>query len=230
MTGAALPAMAGGGPRPLASGMAASTPAPASPSPEASGLPSVRMAMRPGIGAAGAAALLASAGVRVVTDAQEDADVLIIDDSWLAEPHALATAAAVVALGSPVWAALLTEWAPGGFAALGQEATAAELLAGVLGAAAGLAVLPPGVLGELGPEDEDDLDDLAGAGDIALTPRERDVLAQLAAGLSNKRAARELGVSESTVKFHVQAIYAKLGVQSRAGAVARGIALGLVSV
>lgn len=56
------------------------------------------------------------------------------------------------------------------------------------------------------------------------------MLALLAEGLSNKRAARDLGVSESTVKFHVQALYSKLGVQSRAGAVARGIALGLVTV
>ncbi|WP_288480017.1 response regulator transcription factor [uncultured Deinococcus sp.] len=194
-------------------------------------LPTARVVMHPGIGAAGAAALLASAGVRVVTDPEEEADVLVVDDSWLAEPQALAGATAVVALGSPVWAALLAEWVPGGFAALSAQATAAELLAGVLGAAAGLAVLPPTALGPLDPaDDEDDLGDLTAGADVGLTPRERDVLEQLAAGLSNKRAARELGVSESTVKFHVQALYAKLGVQSRAGAVARGIALGLVSV
>ncbi|MFC6664503.1 response regulator transcription factor [Deinococcus radiopugnans] len=65
---------------------------------------------------------------------------------------------------------------------------------------------------------------------MTLTPRERDVLNLLALGLSNKRAARDLGVSESTVKFHVASLYSKLGVQSRAGAVARGIGLGLVSV
>ena len=228
MPGAGTVQTAAGGPRPLASGMTAQT--------SAFGLPTVRVVMRPGIGAAGAAALLASAGVRVVTDPEEEADVLVIDDGWLAEPQALAGVAAVVALGSPVWAALLAEWVPGGFAALSAQATAAELLAGVLGAAAGLAVLPPAALGPLDPadgstdEDEDDLGDLAAGADVGLTPRERDVLAQLAAGLSNKRAARELGVSESTVKFHVQALYAKLGVQSRAGAVARGITLGLVSV
>lgn len=224
MPGAGTVQPAAGGPRPLASGMSA----PITPF----SLPTARVVMRPGIGAAGVAALLASAGVRVVTDPEEDADVLVVDDGWLAEPQALAGAAAVVALGSPVWAALLAEWVPGGFAALGAQATAAELLAGVLGAAAGLAVLPPGALGPLDPADgdEDDLGDLTAGADVGLTPRERDVLAQLAAGLSNKRAARELGVSESTVKFHVQALYAKLGVQSRAGAVARGIALGLVSV
>ena len=76
------------------------------------------------------------------------------------------------------------------------------------------------------PPDEEPLP----SGEVTLTPRERDVLALLAEGLSNKRAARDLGVSESTVKFHVQALYSKLGVQSRAGAVARGIALGLVTV
>lgn len=223
MPGAGTAQAVTGGPRPLASGMSAL--------PSAFSLPSARVVMRPGIGAAGVSALLASAGVRVVTDPEEEADVLVVDDSWLAEPQALAGAAAVVALGSPVWAALLAEWVPGGFAALSAQATAAELLAGVLGAAAGLAVLPPAALGPLDPaDDEDDLGDLTAGADVGLTPRERDVLEQLAAGLSNKRAARELGVSESTVKFHVQALYAKLGVQSRAGAVARGIALGLVSV
>ena len=92
-------------------------------------------------------------------------------------------------------------------------------------AAAGLAALPPE---EVQPvRDEGDEIDPEG---VTLTPRERDVLALLAEGLSNKRAARELGVSESTVKFHVQAVYSKLGVQSRAGAVTRGVQLGLISV
>lgn len=206
---------------PLASGMTGPAPL--------WSLPSVRVAMRPGIGAAGVAALLSSAGLRVMGD-DAPADVLVIDDGWLAEPQALAGAAAVVALGSPAWGALLAEWAPGGFAALDAGASPAELLAGVLSAAAGLAALPPDLLGPLQGGDPDDGDLDLGPPEVGLTPRERDVLARLAEGLSNKRAARELGVSESTVKFHVQALYAKLGVQSRAGAVARGIALGLVSV
>ncbi|MCK8680581.1 MULTISPECIES: response regulator transcription factor [Streptomyces] len=54
----------------------------------------------------------------------------------------------------------------------------------------------------------------------ALTPRERDILAQLAHGLGNREIARALFISEATVKTHLGRIYAKLGVDTRAGAVA----------
>ncbi len=49
----------------------------------------------------------------------------------------------------------------------------------------------------------------------ALTRREREVLAELAKGQSNREIARALHVSEKTVKAHVSAILAKLGVQDR---------------
>ena len=49
----------------------------------------------------------------------------------------------------------------------------------------------------------------------ALTRREREVLAELANGRSNREIARALHVSEKTVKAHVSAILAKLGVQDR---------------
>ncbi|MHA7985732.1 LuxR C-terminal-related transcriptional regulator [Rathayibacter sp. CAU 1779] len=51
-----------------------------------------------------------------------------------------------------------------------------------------------------------------------LRPREVDVLKLLAAGRRNRAIATELGISENTVKFHVAAIYRKLGVTSRAEA------------
>lgn len=204
--------------------------------PAAPGLPTVQVAVASAVLAAGVQAILATHGIRSAPDRDRpEADVLIVDDAWLADPDALGGHPALVALGSGVWATLLPDLSAGGWAALTPDATPAELLAGVLGAAAGLAVLPPALLPSPTPEaPADDLqdDDLAAIppGDVTLTPRERDVLALLAEGLSNKRAARDLGVSESTVKFHVQALYSKLGVQSRAGAVARGISLGLVSV
>jgi DNA-binding NarL/FixJ family response regulator len=49
----------------------------------------------------------------------------------------------------------------------------------------------------------------------ALTSREREVLAELAKGRSNREIARVLGVSEKTVKAHVSSVLAKLGVQDR---------------
>ncbi|MEW6420895.1 MAG: response regulator transcription factor [Deinococcota bacterium] len=190
------------------------------------GWPSVQLALHSPLVRAGVQALLASAGVSVV---EESGAVLVVDDAWLERSAELVGTGAVVALGSVAWAALLPEIAPGGWAALSPDAAPTELLAGILGAAAGLAVLPPTLLPPLSAEEEEEeAPPLTGA--VTLTSRERDVLALLAAGLSNKRAARELGVSESTVKFHVQAVYAKLGVQSRAAAVTRGIQLGLLSV
>jgi DNA-binding NarL/FixJ family response regulator len=57
----------------------------------------------------------------------------------------------------------------------------------------------------------------AGRGDWpdALTPREREVLAHITAGQSNREIARALHVSEKTVKAHVSSVLAKLGVQDR---------------
>jgi DNA-binding NarL/FixJ family response regulator len=49
----------------------------------------------------------------------------------------------------------------------------------------------------------------------ALTGREREVLAELAKGRSNREIARALHVSEKTVKAHVSSVLAKLGVQDR---------------
>ncbi|MFF9865389.1 response regulator [Streptomyces sp. NPDC013953] len=54
----------------------------------------------------------------------------------------------------------------------------------------------------------------------ALTDRELDILGQLARGLGNREIARALFISEATVKTHLGRIYSKLGVDTRAGAVA----------
>jgi len=61
-----------------------------------------------------------------------------------------------------------------------------------------------------------------------LTPREIEVLVALSDGLSNKAAARRLDISQHTVKFHVESIFRKLGVTTRAEAVAKGLRRGLV--
>jgi pimeloyl-ACP methyl ester carboxylesterase/DNA-binding CsgD family transcriptional regulator len=61
-----------------------------------------------------------------------------------------------------------------------------------------------------------------------LTWRERELLALLAEGLSNREAAARLGVSESTVARHLANAYLKLGVGSRSAAVARARAAGIL--
>lgn len=61
-----------------------------------------------------------------------------------------------------------------------------------------------------------------------LTPREREVLQALANGLANKQIARQLEISEHTVKFHINAILSKLGAQSRTEAVVRATRAGLI--
>ena len=63
-----------------------------------------------------------------------------------------------------------------------------------------------------------------------LTPREIEVLAALRDGLSNKAAARRLGISPHTVKFHVEALFKKLGAASRAEAVAKGLKRQIVEI
>ena len=61
-----------------------------------------------------------------------------------------------------------------------------------------------------------------------LTPRELEVVQLLAQGLSNRRIAESLGISEHTAKFHVNSIVGKLGAQTRTDAAVRAARLGLV--
>jgi DNA-binding NarL/FixJ family response regulator len=64
--------------------------------------------------------------------------------------------------------------------------------------------------------------------DARLTGREQDVLAAIARGRANREIARELGLSEKTVKTHVSAILAKLGVQDRTQAALHAVRAGIV--
>jgi DNA-binding CsgD family transcriptional regulator len=64
--------------------------------------------------------------------------------------------------------------------------------------------------------------------DILLTPRELEVLALLAEGMSNKAIARRLGISVHTAKFHVGAVMDKLDAVGRTDAVAHAVRRGVI--
>lgn len=101
----------------------------------------------------------------------------------------------------------------------------AEVLSAALRAAAeGLVVLDPTLSSALPPATEPP----EPAPAEALTPRELEVLRLLAEGLANKQIAKRLGVSEHTVKFHLNAIMGKLGAGSRTEAVVRATRAGLI--
>ena len=105
-----------------------------------------------------------------------------------------------------------------------------ELIAGVRAVAGGAAYLSPTVAARV-------VHHLTAAGTGAaaarrrvavLTSRERQVLAFLAAGLTNGQIARRLGVVEGTVKAHVSAVLARLGVANRAAAAVLAHEAGLL--
>jgi DNA-binding NarL/FixJ family response regulator len=65
---------------------------------------------------------------------------------------------------------------------------------------------------------------------VALTPRELEVLTLVARGLSNKEIARELGTAGGTVKIHVQNILAKLRASDRTHAVTIALQRGMLQL
>ena len=99
-----------------------------------------------------------------------------------------------------------------------------EILVAALGAAArGLVVSDPRLTAPTAPPSILASDSLP-----QLTPREREALQLLAEGLPNKAIADRLGISEHTVKFHVNSLMGKLGAQSRTEPVTRATRLGLL--
>jgi len=66
--------------------------------------------------------------------------------------------------------------------------------------------------------------------DVALTPRELEVLTLLAEGKSNKQIARSLGISIHTAKFHVSALIDKLDAVGRTDAVAHAARRGVIQL
>jgi len=102
----------------------------------------------------------------------------------------------------------------------------AQVAAALEAAVRGLLVLAPGEVGRVRAAGlaRDFPNELV----EPLTPREKEVLRLMAAGLSNKEIAARLKLSEHTAKFHVASILGKLGACSRAEAVSIGMRHGLI--
>ncbi len=102
-----------------------------------------------------------------------------------------------------------------------KDAPRDELFRAIRAAARGEAVLAPGVAARL-------MDRMRAPAEEALTTREIEVLSLVAQGGSNKGIARQLHISEATVKTHLVHIYGKLGVADRTAAVTTALQRGIL--
>jgi DNA-binding NarL/FixJ family response regulator len=140
-------------------------------------------------------------------------------------------------LGAPVMDSAETDeqgvldaLAAGASTILPRSADLTEIVAAIRAATNGLVVfhskLLPAILGRetISTERMNKTPD----GHLRLTPREIEVLTQMADGTSNKEIARRLGISFHTVKFHVAAVLEKLGADIRTEAVIKAAQLGIV--
>lgn len=186
------------------------------------------------------------AGVRALVDAQDDLDVVgeaadsaqavavvgetrpdvvLMDLSLGDGPGGADTTRLVRELPSPPHVLVLTTYDTeadvleavdaGAAGYLLKDAPPDELFRAIRGTARGETVLAPSVATRLLQR--------AASPVPKVSPREVEILRLLARGLGNKEMARELLVSEATVKSHLSHIYTKLGVDTRAGAVATAI-------
>lgn len=113
-------------------------------------------------------------------------------------------------------------WRAGALGVLWRSAEGERLLAALRSVAMGLSVLEPAFLRTLlaarsAPQEG-----------LLFTPRETEVLALMAEGLSNKLIADRLKISEHTAKFHVNAILTKLDAETRTEAVVSAARRGLL--
>ena len=102
-----------------------------------------------------------------------------------------------------------------------KDAEPEVLLAAVRAVARGKTYIDPSASREI-------LDATTSAGD--LTPRETEILRQLALGRSNKEIADALSISDETVKTHVGRVFAKLDAENRAQAVVQALKRGLIAL
>jgi DNA-binding CsgD family transcriptional regulator len=154
-------------------------------------------------------------------------------------PHADDTAeqrAATVYLIDPGVHPPAAQLSRGSTAWLPLDADADDVVAASVGVVRGLSVVSPSVLPNAGAGTRDRatrreqrvMAVTPGDDEPHLTDRELEVLRALAEGLGNKQIGGRLGISPSTVKYHLQAIFSKLNVRTRSEAVSYGLRRGVV--
>ncbi len=197
--------------------------------------------------AAGAVSILAGAGFDPVLApggqplvAQVRAlrpSALLVDAALGARPYAVDLVAEVIAAAPEVAvvvlvrrsqaAGMLPSMEAGTRALAHRQCTPEELVAAVVAAVGGqnwVASALSGVLrGEL-------LSEVSGQRTPELSPRELEVLRVMATGATNSQIGQSLGISQHTVRNHVQSVMRKLDVATRTDAVATGLRTGLVEL
>lgn len=147
---------------------------------------------------------------------------------------------AVAEVGGPVLAVVGDETTAGlaleagALGAVYRNADPERIRMAVRAVARGLAVLEPSLLraeaGVVPPRPAGDALDEATLIIEPLTPREQQVLRLIAEGMTNREVAARLAVSESTVKFHLNALLGKFGANTRTALVVRAIRAGRLIV
>jgi DNA-binding NarL/FixJ family response regulator len=169
----------------------------------------------------------AADGAQCVEVAQRVRPAVILLDLLMPILDGAAVIRALAEAGNPARVLVVTSVSDAGRLAAAVRAGAAgcvfkdidppALAAAIRSVHRGHVVLPPSVAAALGR-----------AGTLGrLTPREREVLACIADGRSNREIARELGLAEKTVKTHVSSILTKLGLADRTQAAVYAVRHGL---
>ncbi|MER7455000.1 response regulator transcription factor [Nocardia beijingensis] len=172
----------------------------------------------------------ATAAAAVAFCATTPVDLVLMDLSFGSERSGVEATARLRALATPPNVLVVTNYdtdadilgavEAGACGYILKDTPPAELLAAVRAAAAGDSVLSPAVASKLMTR--------VRRADTTLSRREIEVLRLVSDGRSNREIARQLFLSETTVKSHLVHIYGKLGVRSRTSAVARARERGML--
>lgn len=173
----------------------------------------------------------AANGTEAVTLAERLRPDVVLMDLRMPGTDGVAAITELARLGNPARVLVLTTYdtdsdvlpaiEAGATGYLLKDAPREDLFRAVEAAARGEAVLSPAVASRL-------MGRMREPAREPLSQREREVLALVARGSTNKEAAKKLFISEATVKTHLIHVYAKLGVKDRAAAVAVAFERGLL--